>query len=89
MFSVGGPRIAVDEIVGLIEELVPASRGRITHGDRILPFPAAFDGAPIEEALGPQPFTPVADGVQRTIEAYRAAFDDGRLGTEFLDRVLA
>ena len=43
----------------------------------------------IEEALGPQPFTPVADGVRRTIEAYRAAFADGRLGTEFLDRVLA
>jgi UDP-glucuronate 4-epimerase len=88
VFSIGGPRIAVDEIVRLIGEVAPASRGRITHGERILPFPAAFDGAPLEAALGQQPLTPVAEGVARTVQAYRAALDDGRLGTEFLDRVL-
>ena len=89
VFSIGGPRIAVEEMVRLIEGVTPSVRGRITHGDRILPFPAAFDGAPLEAALGPQPVTPVAEGVQRTIETYAAALGDGRLGTEFLDRVLA
>ena len=89
VFSFGGPRIGVDEIVGVIAALEPRSRGRITFGDRILPFPAAFDGAPLEAALGPQPVTPLGDGVRRTIETYRAALRDGRLGDAFLDRVLA
>ncbi|HEY3333886.1 MAG TPA: NAD-dependent epimerase/dehydratase family protein [Candidatus Limnocylindrales bacterium] len=88
VFSIGGPRIAVGEMVRLIEDIEPSARGRITHGDRILPFPAAFDGAPLEAALGRQPLTPVAEGVRRTIETYRAALGDGRLGTEYLDRVL-
>ena len=45
VFSIGGPRIGVDEIVEVIAGLEPSSRGRITFGDRILPFPAAFDGS--------------------------------------------
>ena len=45
VFSIGGPRIGVDEIVEVIAGLEPSSRGRITFGERILPFPAAFDGS--------------------------------------------
>jgi UDP-glucuronate 4-epimerase len=89
VFSIGGPRIGVGEIIGLLAELEPASLDRITHGDRILPFPAAFDGAPLEAALGPQPLTPLRDGVARTFETYRAALRDGRLDDAFLDRVLS
>ncbi len=82
-----GPRIAVASIVELLGDLVPSSRGRITHGDRVLPFPAAFDGAPIEDALGPLPLTPVEEGVQRTLDTYRAAFSRGLLDDAWLDRV--
>jgi len=89
VFSIGGPRIGVDEIVEVIAGLDPSTRGRITFGDRILPFPTAFDGRPLEAALGIQPVTPVEDGTRRTIETYRAAFRDGRLGDAYLDRVLA
>ena len=89
VFSIGGPRIGVDEVVEAIAGPEPSSRGRITFGDRILPFPAAFDGRPLVAALGVQPVTPLEDGVRRTIETYRAAFRDGRLGDAYLDRVLA
>ncbi len=57
MFNLGGPRIGVDEIVAAIERLEPWSRGRITFEERFLPFPEAFDGGPIEAALGVQPRT--------------------------------
>ena len=54
-----------------------------------VPFPAAFDGGPLESALGAMPLIPLEDGVRRTIGTYRAALDDGRLGDAYLDRVLA
>ncbi|HEY5628850.1 MAG TPA: SDR family oxidoreductase, partial [Candidatus Limnocylindrales bacterium] len=88
VFSIGGPRIGVDEIVEVIGEVVPESRGRITSGDRILPFPEAFDGGPLEAALGPQPVTPLGEGVRRTIETYRWAMQRGLVDDAFLDRVV-
>jgi len=88
VFSIGGPRIGVDEIVEVIGEVAPASRGTITFGNRILPFPEAFDGAPLEAALGAQPVTPLEEGVRRTIETYRRAMARGLVDPAFLDRVV-
>ena len=88
VFSIGGPRIGVDEIVEAIAEIEPASRGAITFGDRILPFPEAFDGAPLEAALGRQRVTPLAEGVRRTIETYHVALEHGLVSAAFLDRVV-
>ncbi len=89
VFSLGGPRIGVDEIVAAIGAAEPGSRGRITFGERLLPFPTAFDGGPIEAAFGPLPQTSLEDGVRRTIETYRRAIADGRADDAYLDRVLA
>jgi nucleoside-diphosphate-sugar epimerase len=89
VFSLPGPAYGVDEIVSAIEGAAPAARGTITFEDRVLPFPGAFDGAPIEAALGPIPQTPLGDGVATTIATYRAALADGRLDEAWLDRVLA
>ncbi len=73
----------------IIEELEPSRAGRITFEERSLPFPEAFDGAPIEAALGALQRTPLADGIAETIACYRAAIRDGRVDDAFLDRVLA
>jgi UDP-glucuronate 4-epimerase len=89
VFSLPGPAIGVDEIVAAINEIEPASRGRITHGDRLLPFPGAFDGAPLAAALGDQPATPLRDGVAQTVTCYRDAIARGDIDDAFLDRVLA
>lgn len=89
VFSLPGPTIAVADMIGAIEAVAPQSRGRITLGERLLPFPAAFDGRPIEAALGPVQATALADGVADTVTRYRSAIADGRVTDAFLDRVLA
>ncbi len=88
VFSIGGPRIGVDEVVAAIEAVAPEARGTISFGERVLPFPEAFDGSPLEVALGPQPVTPLADGVARTVATYRDAIPRGLVDTAFLDRVV-
>ncbi|HET9520912.1 MAG TPA: SDR family oxidoreductase, partial [Candidatus Limnocylindrales bacterium] len=59
VYNVGGRVTDVGEIVGAIEAAAPDARDRITFDDQPLPFPSAFDGGPITEALGPRPETPV------------------------------
>lgn len=87
-FSLPGPSIAVSDMVAAIEAVAPASRGKITLGERLLPFPAAFDGSRIEQALGRHQLTDVADGVAQTVATYRAAFASGKIAPAWLDRVL-
>ena len=65
----------------------PAAGSRSATGSS--PSPPRSTARPLEAALGAQPLTPLADGVRRTIETYRAALRDGRLGDAYLDRVLA
>ncbi|HEX8940520.1 MAG TPA: SDR family oxidoreductase [Candidatus Limnocylindrales bacterium] len=89
VFSLPGPAIGVDEVLAAVAAVEPTARGSLTFDDRRLPFPAAFDGAPFEAAVGALPLTPLEDGVRRTIETYRAALAAGRLDAAYLDRVLA
>jgi nucleoside-diphosphate-sugar epimerase len=89
VFSLPGPAIGVDEVLRTIESVEPSARDRLTFDEQVLPLPAAFDGRPLEEALGVQPLTPLEDAVRETIETYRAAISDGRVGSAFLDQVLA
>jgi UDP-glucuronate 4-epimerase len=89
VFNLPGPMIGVDEIVGAAIDLVPEARGHIDHGERQLPFPSAADGRPIEDVLGARPATPLRDGVQQTISAYRDGIARGLVDEAFLDRVLS
>jgi nucleoside-diphosphate-sugar epimerase len=89
VFNLGGRVTGVGEIVGAIEAAAPEARGSITFDDQPLPFPSAFDGGPITEALGPQPQTPLAEGVGLTLDAYRAGIRNGTVDEAYLDRVLA
>jgi UDP-glucuronate 4-epimerase len=88
-YSLGGPALGVDEILRGIEAQVPAVRGRLTHDERLLPFPQAFDGTPIAAALGPQAETPLETGIRLTLDTYRAGLRSGLIDEPWLDRVLA
>ena len=71
-FNLGGPASTLAEAARAIEAAVPG----VTIGvdeQTILPFPDEFDGAPLEDAIGPIAWTPLAEGVSQTIERLRAA----------------
>jgi nucleoside-diphosphate-sugar epimerase len=87
-YSLGGSAFGVDEILRTIEAQEPAVRGRLSHDDQPLPFPAAFDGGPIAEALGSQSETPLEEAIRLTIDTYRAGVRSGLITEAYLDRVL-
>jgi UDP-glucuronate 4-epimerase len=70
-FHLGGPAVAMDECAAAIEAAAPGVSISVDR-DTILPFPEEFDGGPLEEAIGPITWTPLAEGVRRTIERLRA-----------------
>jgi UDP-glucuronate 4-epimerase len=65
--NLGGPAVAVAEIVAAIEAAVPEAAGSITHAEEPLPFPEEFEGA-----VHPAPVTSLADAVRETVEVFRA-----------------
>jgi UDP-glucuronate 4-epimerase len=71
-FNLGGPASTLTEAARAIETAAPG----VTIGvdeQTILPFPEEFDGAALEEAIGPIAWTPLADGVRQTIDRLQAA----------------
>ncbi len=71
-FNLGGPASTLAEAARAIEAAAPG----VTIGvdeQTILPFPEEFDGAPLETAIGPIAWTPLADGVRQTVDRLRAA----------------
>jgi UDP-glucuronate 4-epimerase len=71
-FNLGGPASTLTEAARAIEAAAPG----VTIGvdeQTILPFPEEFDGAALEEAIGPIAWTPLADGVRQTIDRLQAA----------------
>jgi nucleoside-diphosphate-sugar epimerase len=71
-FHLGGPASTLAEAARAIEAAAPGVTIRVDE-QTILPFPEEFDGAPLEEAIGPIAWTPLADGVRQTIDRLRAA----------------
>lgn len=71
--------VRMSEIIAAIEAAEPASRGQITFDDKDLPFPDEMDGSAIGAALGPLPYTPLAEGVAETIAIFKSAIAAGRL----------
>ena len=88
VYSLGGPRIGVDEIVEVIAGWSPGRAAGSRSATGCSPSPPRST-AGRSRGPGPQPVTPLEDGVRLTIETYRAGLRNGRLGDAYLDRVLA
>jgi UDP-glucuronate 4-epimerase len=78
VYNLGGTAASIDEFVALVEDAVPAARGRITHTEPGLPFPDRIDDAG-SEALGPLTWTPLAEGVRQTADLFRSRAARGEL----------
>jgi UDP-glucuronate 4-epimerase len=68
-----GAAAGMEEVVGAIEAAAPEVAGRITWRDERLPFPELLECVLLERLLGPLEPTPLAAGVSRTVEHFRAA----------------
>jgi UDP-glucuronate 4-epimerase len=71
-FNLGGPASLLADAARAIEAAAPGMTIGVDE-QTILPFPDEFDGAPLEDAIGPIAWTPLADGVRQTIDRLRAA----------------
>jgi UDP-glucuronate 4-epimerase len=72
VFHLGGPAETIADTARAIEAAAPGVSIAVDE-ETILPFPEEFDGAALEQAIGPIAWTPLADGVRQTIETLRAS----------------
>jgi len=86
VYNLGGATMAMDDIVAAITAAAPESAGKITCADNQLPFPDAYDGAPLDTAIGAIGYRDFVEGTRQTIEHFRQAIADGRLD---VDRAIA
>jgi UDP-glucuronate 4-epimerase len=63
---------SIEDMVAAIETAAPDIAGRITWVEQSLPFPESLEATLLERLVGPVTHTPLAQGVRRTIEQYRA-----------------
>ena len=71
VFHLGGPAVTIAETAREIEEAAGVAVS--VAEETILPFPEEFDGRELDAAVGPISWTPLAEGVRRTIDRLRDA----------------
>ncbi|HJX46302.1 MAG TPA: hypothetical protein VJ375_00540, partial [Gaiellaceae bacterium] len=72
VFHLGGPAETLADVARAIEAAAPGVSIGVDE-QTLVPFPDEFDGAPLEEAIGPIAWTPLVDGVRQTIDVLRVA----------------
>lgn len=72
-----GPSVAMAELVEAIEAAAPAAAGSIGFDELPLPFPDEVDGRSFAELVPDFDVTALADGVEETIERFRALLARG------------
>jgi nucleoside-diphosphate-sugar epimerase len=78
-FNIRGTVVPLETFIATLAEVVPASAGQITHGDRILPIAPDLDDTRLDARLGPIPRTSLRAGISDTYERFVALRNEGRL----------
>lgn len=86
VYNIRGSVVHMREVVAAIEAAAPEVEGKITFESQPLPFPDGQEDEPLRELLGTLSYTPLDDGVARSIDVFREALEDGRLRVSDIDR---
>jgi UDP-glucuronate 4-epimerase len=71
VFNFPGVVAPMADVVAAIEAAAPEVAGKISWVEHPLAFPEALEAVGLEQAVGPVPRTPLADGVRETVELLR------------------
>ena len=81
VFNLGGSLVGIDEFIGTVEAVAPATAGLISHETASLPFPEEIDPAGVE-ALGDVAVTPLDVGIRTTVDLFSNLISTGRFVPE-------
>jgi nucleoside-diphosphate-sugar epimerase len=79
VLNVPGRTATVEDIIEVIEGIVPEARGTITVSDLELAAPSRVDSSKASALLGLKELTPLAQGVGQTLEVFRKGLHRGIL----------
>jgi UDP-glucuronate 4-epimerase len=85
-FNLGGTRVPMTDVIDAITAAAPESAGMITAESNQLPFPDEYDGAPLDQAVGPIGWRSFVDGTRQTIDLFKEAIAAGGID---VDRAIA
>jgi UDP-glucuronate 4-epimerase len=77
VLNLPGTTVAIKDLVGEIERVVPESAGRIGFEGAPLPFPEALDSSEFSSVVGTLAVTAFGQGVAETIAHFRRSADPG------------
>lgn len=78
IFNIRGTIADMGEVVAAIEQAVPGVKGTITYEPTPLPFPDGQDDGRLQNLLGTFTYTPLTEGVAKTIRVFRNALQEGK-----------
>ncbi len=84
VFNLRNDVIEVAEFVASLKQLFPEAQITFEQNNP-LPFPADFDDAGIQAALGRVAHTPLKQAIQSDVEQFKALLDAGKLSTDSLN----
>jgi nucleoside-diphosphate-sugar epimerase len=79
VYNLHGESVAIADIPGLVQAVLPRAKGLLTYDPTPIPFPEALADEGYQRDLGPKPRTAFGDGLRRTIEEFQALQKAGRL----------
>jgi UDP-glucuronate 4-epimerase len=82
VYNIRGSVVDMTEVIAAIEAAEPAARGTVTFESSPLPFPDGQDDGALQELLGGVSYTPLKEGVARTIALFKEALAAGKLSSE-------
>ena len=84
-YNIRGELVTVEEVVQVIEELIPEARGLIRCKPNPLAIASNFSQQGLKQELGQVPSTSLKEGIQQTVEIFRRLHRENRLDLSDLD----